>query len=222
MYRCCLKPVVDRIAAAGLLVFLSPLMLVTAIAVRLSLGAPVLFRQPRIGKNEREFTVYKFRTMRDAVRADGTPAPDHERLTKLGALLRKASLDELPQLWNVLRGDMSLIGPRPLLIDYLPYYRERERLRHTVRPGVTGWAQVNGRNSASWDDRLAMDVYYVEHLSLKLDALIVWRTLCKVVSRSDVEFAEQNSDLQKLSYERRERQSQLETAKILPNPAQPR
>lgn len=185
-----------------MLVLLAPVMAIVALAVRVSMGRPILFRQQRIGLGERTFTILKFRTMREAYRPDGTPLLDHERLTKVGAVLRKTSLDELPQLWNVVRGDMALVGPRPLLVEYLPYYTERERLRHTVRPGITGWSQVNGRNQAAWDDRLEGDAYYVEHLSLGLDAKIVCLTIAKVLQGSDTEYAEKNSELQKLSVER--------------------
>ncbi|MCE5268414.1 MAG: sugar transferase, partial [Planctomycetaceae bacterium] len=142
---------------------------------------PVLFRQWRPGLGERPFLLYKFRTMNDACGPDGRPLPDAARLTALGRFIRRTSLDELPQLWNVLRGEMSLVGPRPLRMDYLPYFTRLERLRHSVRPGITGWAQVHGRNEASWDDRFANDVWYVEHWSLWLDLRILWLTLRQVV-----------------------------------------
>ncbi|ADI13244.1 sugar transferase [Truepera radiovictrix] len=172
-------------AALGLLV-LGPLMAVIALVIRWRMGAPVLFRQVRPGRFERPFTLLKFRTMHDTRGADGELLPPPQRITPLGVWLRKTSLDELPQLFNVLRGDMSFVGPRPLLASYLPYYRERERLRHRVRPGITGLAQVSGRNRLPWDERLELDARYAETLSLALDARIVLATLVKVLRRSDV------------------------------------
>ena len=173
------------VSLAGLIV-LAPLMAVIALTVRLTMGSPVIFRQQRPGIHERPFTILKFRSMRDVIRSSGGPPPDDERLTRIGAFLRTTSLDELPELWNVLKGDMSLVGPRPLLVRYTPYFTPRERLRMEVRPGITGWAQVNGRNLSSWDDRLENDVWYVEHWSLRLDARILALTLRQVVSRSGV------------------------------------
>lgn len=161
-------------------------MAAVAVAIRLSMGRPVLFRQIRPGLGERPFTLLKFRTMIDALDTDGRPLPDTARLTGLGRFLRRSSLDELPQLWNVLRGEMSLIGPRPLLPRYLPWFTQEERLRFTVRPGITGWAQVNGRNTSSWDERLAMDVWYVRHQSLSLDARILARTLANSIRGTGV------------------------------------
>jgi lipopolysaccharide/colanic/teichoic acid biosynthesis glycosyltransferase len=176
-------------SAVALFVFAVP-MLALAVLVRWSMGSPVLFRQRRVGKGERIFSVFKFRTMRNANGADGRPLPDAERLTSVGRFLRKTSLDELPQLLNVLRGDMSLVGPRPLLIEYLDVYTPRERRRHDVLPGITGLAQVNGRNRASWDDRLEMDVQYVERQGPLLDLQILGKTVAKVLARSDTEFAD--------------------------------
>ncbi len=176
-------------AAVALLVFALP-MLALAALVRWSMGSPVLFRQRRVGKDERIFSVFKFRTMRNANGSDGRPLPDAERLTSIGRFLRKTSLDELPQLLNVLRGDMSLVGPRPLLVEYLEVYTPRERRRHDVLPGITGLAQVNGRNRANWDDRLEMDVQYVERQGPLLDLQILGKTVTKVLARSDTEFAD--------------------------------
>ena len=174
----------DLLAAAGLLAALSPLMLAVALLLRIAIGSPVLFRQQRPGMDGVPFMLYKFRTMR----ADGPDAPltDAERLTLLGAALRRASLDELPQLYNVLRGEMSLVGPRPLLMEYLPLYSPRQARRHEVRPGITGWAQVNGRNATSWPERFELDVWYVEHRSFALDLKILWLTLARVFSGSGV------------------------------------
>jgi lipopolysaccharide/colanic/teichoic acid biosynthesis glycosyltransferase len=165
------KRPLDAAASALLLVTFSPLLLLVALGVWIELGRPILFRQHRPGLGERPFAMLKFRTMREGDKPDGA------RLGRFGRWLRRTSLDELPQLWNVLRGEMSLVGPRPLLERYLPYYTARERLRHRVRPGLTGWAQVHGRNEVGWRERLELDVWYVEHASLGLDLRILWRTL---------------------------------------------
>jgi len=172
--------------AATALVLAAPVLLLVAIAVRVNLGGPVLFRQQRPGLHGRPFTMVKFRTMRDALGRDGRPLPDADRLTPFGTLLRSTSLDELPELWNVVRGDMSLVGPRPLLMEYLDRYTPEQARRHEVRPGVTGWAQVNGRNAVSWEERFRLDVWYVEHRSLRLDLRILLRTLALVLRRTGV------------------------------------
>lgn len=176
----------DVTVAAIALLLLAPLIVLLALLVRVLLGSPVLFRQVRPGWHEQPFTLLKFRTMRDAVDAHGNPLPDAERMTSFGKFLRSTSLDELPSLWNVLRGDMSLVGPRPLLMEYLQHYDARQRKRHDVRPGVTGWAQVNGRNNISWERKFELDVWYVEHRSLALDLKILAMTLMKVVARSGI------------------------------------
>lgn len=163
------------------LVVLSPVFALVALAVRASLGSPVIFRQQRPGKHERPFTLYKFRTMRDARDAQGALLPDARRLTRLGAFLRATSLDELPELINVLRGDMSLVGPRPLLMEYLPLYSPEQRRRHDVYPGVTGWAQVNGRNALTWREKFALDIEYVDRVSFGLDLRILLLTIASVV-----------------------------------------
>lgn len=168
------------------IVLLSPLMLVIALLVRINLGSPVIFKQQRPGLNEKTFTLYKFRTMTDERDQDGQLLPDTQRLTRFGQLLRSTSLDELPELFNVLLGEMSLVGPRPLVARYLPYYTDSERRRHSVRPGVTGLAQVNGRNSVNWEQRFQYDLWYVENLSLSLDLVIVVKTVGKVIRRSDI------------------------------------
>lgn len=175
------KPVLDIGLAVPALVILSPVFAIVAIAVRANLGSPVIFRQQRPGKHGRPFTLYKFRTMRDARDAQGALLPDARRLTRLGALLRATSLDELPELINVLRGEMSLVGPRPLLMEYLPLYSPEQRRRHDVRPGVTGWAQVNGRNALTWREKFALDVEYVDRVSLALDLRILLLTIVSVV-----------------------------------------
>ena len=181
-----IKRCIDIAIAAAVLLLAAPLLLLVAVAVRVNLGSPVLFRQRRPGLHGRPFTMVKFRTMRDAIGRDGRPLPDAERLTPFGKLLRSTSLDELPELWNVLRGEMSLVGPRPLLMEYLDRYTPEQARRHEVRPGVTGWAQVNGRNALSWEERFRLDVWYVEHRSLRLDLKILTRTLSMVLRRTGV------------------------------------
>ena len=181
-----IKRTLDVAVAVAALLLAAPLLLVVAIAVRLNLGSPVLFRQQRPGLRGRPFTMVKFRTMRDAIGHDGHPLPDADRLTPFGRLLRSTSLDEMPELWNVLRGDMSMVGPRPLLMEYLDRYTPEQARRHEVRPGVTGWAQVHGRNALSWEERFRLDVWYVEHRSLRLDLHILVRTFTIVVRRTGV------------------------------------
>lgn len=180
------KRPIDLLAATVLLIVLSPLVVLVAIVVRTAIGSPIIFRQQRPGRFGRPFTLYKFRTMRDARDASGRPLPDAVRLTPIGRFLRATSLDELPELVNVIRGDMSLVGPRPLLVEYLPLYSAEQRRRHDVRPGITGWAQVNGRNALSWRDRFALDVFYVDHLSFRLDLRILLLTLVRVVRREGI------------------------------------
>lgn len=175
-------------AAIGLMVF-SPILIVVSLMIRREMGTPVLFRQTRPGRHGKPFQMIKFRTMLDAIDADGLPLPDAERLTKLGRFLRSSSLDELPELWNVLKGEMSLVGPRPLLMEYLPLYSPEQARRHAVRPGVTGWAQVNGRNAISWYEKFALDVWYVDNRSLWLDLKIIWLTIRKVIKRDGISAA---------------------------------
>ncbi|MBD2387486.1 sugar transferase [Cylindrospermum sp. FACHB-282] len=182
-----IKSVLDRVVAAIALIMFSPLVIGVAIAIYLNIGRPVIFAQQRPGKDCQLFTCYKFRTMTDERDNNGNLLPDAERLTNLGTFLRKTSLDELPQLWSVLKGDMSFVGPRPLLVQYLPYYSEREGLRHSVLPGITGLAQINGRNRLQWEARLELDVQYVENQSLALDIYILFMTVWKVIARSDID-----------------------------------
>jgi lipopolysaccharide/colanic/teichoic acid biosynthesis glycosyltransferase len=181
-----MKRLIDIVAAGLALLLLAPLFALVAAAVRVKLGSPVLFRQVRPGLGGRPFTILKFRTMRDAVDGSGRALPDSERLTAFGAWLRASSLDELPELWNVLRGDMSLVGPRPLLMHYLPLYTAEQARRHEVRPGLTGWAQVNGRNAISWDQKFALDIWYVDHRSLLLDFKILAATVASVLRRHGI------------------------------------
>lgn len=181
-----MKRAIDILLSSLLLLILMPVMLLVAWLVKRRLGAPVLFSQPRAGRGGAVFRLLKFRSMTDAVDAGGNPLPDHLRLPAFGQRMRATSLDELPSLWNVLRGDMSLVGPRPLLVDYLPLYSPAQARRHEVRPGVTGWAQVNGRNALAWERKFELDVWYVDHQSLRLDCRILWQTVAKVFARDGI------------------------------------
>lgn len=185
MYKRFIKRGLDFILSLAGIIVLSPVFLVLALLVRCKLGSPVLFRQERPGKDEKIFTLCKFRTMTDKKDAAGKLLPDSQRLTKFGKFLRAASLDELPELFNILKGDMSIIGPRPLLVSYLPYYTEEEKLRHKVRPGLTGLAQVSGRNFIDWDKRMEKDVEYVKNLSFFMDIKVLWMTVMTVLGHSD-------------------------------------
>jgi lipopolysaccharide/colanic/teichoic acid biosynthesis glycosyltransferase len=180
------KLLFDIVVAAFLAVILMPLLLIIAVLIWGVLGRPVLFKQQRPGLNGESFTLYKFRTMRDEKTPEGVVLPDSDRLTRLGRILRATSLDELPELFNVLLGDMSLVGPRPLLLEYLPLYSPEQLRRHEVRPGITGWAQVNGRNAVSWDERFKMDLWYVDNRSFSLDLKILWMTAVKVLKREGI------------------------------------
>lgn len=181
-----MKRLLDFVCAAAGLMALAPVLAIVAVLVRRRMGVPILFSQLRPGLNGAPFRMYKFRTMRGAVDAAGNPLPDGERLTQLGRLLRSTSLDELPELWNVITGDMSLVGPRPLLMEYLPLYSPDQARRHEVRPGLTGWAQVNGRNALSWEEKFALDVWYVDNRSFWLDLKILWLTIHKVFARHGI------------------------------------
>ncbi|WP_022768119.1 sugar transferase [Butyrivibrio sp. NC2007] len=185
IYSVFIKRLLDILISAIILVLFSWLYIILAILVRVKLGSPVLFKQPRPGKDEKIFNMYKFRTMTDARDENGKLLPDKDRLTKFGKLLRKTSLDELPELFCILKGDMSFIGPRPLLVEYLPYYTEREKLRHTVRPGLTGLAQASGRNTVDWDTRFELDATYVENLSFLMDLKVIAMTFKTVFGHSD-------------------------------------
>jgi sugar transferase EpsL len=180
------KKLVDSLGAVLGLVISSPIMIVIAIVIRLSMGSPVLFRQRRPGHREKPFSVLKFRTMREELGSDGNPLPDEERLTRAGSFIRKTSLDELPQFFNVLKGEMSFVGPRPLLMQYLDRYTPEQRRRHEAKPGITGWAQVNGRNVISWEEKFALDVWYVDNRSLWLDFKILLMTVVKVLRREGI------------------------------------
>jgi lipopolysaccharide/colanic/teichoic acid biosynthesis glycosyltransferase len=181
-----LKRIFDVIASFCGLIFLGPIILIVSWKISRKLGSPVLFRQVRPGKGGKPFEMVKFRTMLDAVDSQGIPLPDEQRMTPFGSFLRSSSLDELPELWNVLKGDMSLVGPRPLLMEYLPLYSEEQYRRHEARPGVTGWAQINGRNAISWEDKFKLDVWYVDNRSLWLDIKIVFLTIKKVAIRDGI------------------------------------
>ena len=176
----------DFILSLIAIIILSPFILVIAILVRIKLGKPIIFKQERPGKNEEIFTLYKFRTMTDEKDKEGNLLPDEVRLTKFGKFLRSTSLDELPELINILKGDMSIVGPRPLLIKYLPYYTEEERHRHDVRPGLTGLAQTHGRNTSKWDERFRLDLQYIEDIKFTKDVKIIFETIKKVLKKEDI------------------------------------
>lgn len=188
-YERYIKRLLDIVLSGLALVILSPVLLVTAVLVRVKLGSPVIFKQPRPGKDEKIFNLYKFRTMTDARDADGNLLPDEDRLTAFGKWLRSTSLDELPELICILKGDMSIVGPRPLLVKYLPLYNEEQRQRHNVRPGLTGWAQVNGRNAISWEEKFRYDVWYVQNVGIWTDLKIVFLTVLKVFHREGISSA---------------------------------
>lgn len=181
-----LKRLLDIVIASIALVILSPLYIFVAYKVKKNLGSPVLFRQVRPGLNGIPFEMIKFRTMKDAVDIQGNPLPDHERLTPFGKMLRSTSLDEMPELWNVIKGEMSIVGPRPLLMEYLPLYNTEQAKRHNVRPGMTGHAQVNGRNAIGWDEKFKLDTWYVENQSVWLDFKIMLKTVKKVIAKDDI------------------------------------
>ena len=181
-----IKRLLDIVIASIALILLSPVYFIVARKVKNNLGSPVLFRQVRPGLHGKPFEMIKFRTMKDAVDANGNPLPDSERLTPFGKMLRSTSLDEMPELWNVIKGDMSIVGPRPLLVEYLPLYNEEQAKRHDVRPGITGYAQVNGRNAISWEKKFELDTWYVENQSLWLDFKIMLKTVKKVLAKDDI------------------------------------
>lgn len=212
MYRRFFKRLLDILLSLCILVLLSPVYVILIVLVRIKLGSPVFFRQERPGLNGEIFTLYKFRTMTDARDKDGKLLPDKDRLTSFGKFLRSSSLDELPEFFNILKGDMSFIGPRPLLVSYLPYYTERESLRHTVRPGLTGLAQVSGRNFIDWDRRLAKDVEYVEGLSFLMDLKVLFLSVKVVLCRSDVaeDTNQSEGNFSQIRKERLERTGKLE------------
>ncbi len=181
-----MKRLFDLISSFIGLLFLLPVIVLIVLLVRLKIGSPIFFKQARPGLNGEIFNMYKFRTMTNESDKNGVVKPDSVRLTKFGKFLRSTSLDELPGLWNVLKGDMSLVGPRPLLVEYLPLYSEKQSRRHEVKPGITGWAQVNGRNAISWEKKFDLDVWYVDNKSLLLDVKIIWMTIGKVFSRAGI------------------------------------
>ena len=181
-----LKRTLDITVSFSALIVSAPVILGTAIVINKKIGKPIFFKQTRPGKDEKPFEILKFRTMTDERDLNGELLPDKDRMTKTGDFIRKTSIDELPQLINVLKGDLSLVGPRPLLMDYLPLYTEEQRKRHLVKPGITGWAQVNGRNTISWEEKFKLDVWYVENQSLKLDMFILYKTIMNVIKRKDI------------------------------------
>ena len=185
-YEKYIKRLLDFTLSFLALIILSPVLLVTALLVRIKLGSPIIFHQERPGKSEKIFRLYKFRSMTDECDENGDLLPDDQRLTRFGQILRSTSLDELPELWNILRGDMSIVGPRPLLVKYLPLYNEEQRHRHDVRPGLTGWAQANGRNAISWEEKFKLDVWYVQHISFWVDVKVIFMTVKKVFCRDGI------------------------------------
>lgn len=192
MYAKYIKRMLDFILSLIALIVLSPLMLIIGLLVRIKLGKPIIFKQKRPGKNEKIFTLYKFRTMTDEKDQNGNLLPDAKRLTKFGKTLRSTSLDELPELWNILKGEMAIVGPRPLLIEYLPYYTEEERHRHDVRPGLTGLAQINGRNTTEWSKRFKIDEDYINNITLNEDIYIIFYTIKKVIKKDNILVGEEH------------------------------
>lgn len=180
------KRLLDILLSASVLLGFGWVYLLLMLIVRIKMGSPVFYGSQRVGKDEKPYKNYKFRSMTNETDENGVLLPAPQRLTKFGRLLRSTSLDEIPAIWNILKGDLSFVGPRPMPVKYLPYFREEERLRHTVRPGLTGWAQVNGRNAVSWDDKFRMDVEYVENMSLWMDLKVIYMTVIKVIKRSDI------------------------------------
>jgi undecaprenyl phosphate N,N'-diacetylbacillosamine 1-phosphate transferase len=193
MYIKAFKPLFDFIISLLVLIILSPVILILSLLIYLKLGKPILFSQERPGKNEKLFRLYKFRTMSDTRDSNGDLLPDVNRLTEFSSFIRKTSLDELPQLFNVLKGDISLVGPRPLLAEYLPLYDQDQKKRHLVKPGITGWAQINGRNSITWNDKFEFDIYYVYNISFFLDLKIVFKTLFRVIRGSGINSPDGNT-----------------------------
>lgn len=186
MYRRCFKRIIDIIISFFLIILLLPIMIIITILIRIKLGRPIIFKQERPGKDERIFTIYKFRTMTNEHSKNGELLSDNIRFTNFGRFLRNTSLDELPELWNIFTGDMSLVGPRPLLIQYLPIYTEQQKRRHLVRPGLTGWAQVNGRNAISWEEKFKYDIEYIDILSFWIDIKIFWMSIFKVLKHEGI------------------------------------
>ena len=191
MYAKYIKRILELILSLMALIVLMPLMIIIGILVRINLGSPIIFKQKRPGKNEKIFTLYKFRTMTDKRDIDGNLLPDEYRLTKFGKFLRSTSLDELPELINIIKGDMAIVGPRPLLVEYLPYYTEEEKHRHDVRPGLTGLAQVNGRNEISWEEKLKYDTEYIKEISFYSDLKIIFKTIKKTIKRKDIKMGKE-------------------------------
>ncbi|EMP3375978.1 TPA: sugar transferase [Enterococcus faecium] len=187
------KRILDILLSGIALIVLSPIILIVGFLVRIKLGSPIIFKQERPGKSEKIFSMYKFRTMTDERDHNGEYLPDEIRLTKFGKMLRATSLDELPELWNILKGDMSIVGPRPLLVEYLPLYSEKQRKRHNVRPGLTGLAQVNGRNAISWEEKFDLDVYYVDKISFFNDLIIIIQTCKKVIKKENINTINNNT-----------------------------
>ncbi|MCR5187274.1 MAG: sugar transferase [Clostridia bacterium] len=204
MYKKYFKRLFDIVFSLIAIIILMPVYLIISILVLISLGRPILFKQPRPGKNEKIFNIYKFRTMSNEKDENGNLLSDTQRITKIGYFLRKSSLDELPEMFCILSGKMSFVGPRPLIVKYLPYYTEEEHHRHDIRPGLTGWAQINGRNNINWDDRLALDLEYVNNMSLLFDIKILLLTIGKVLKASDISLRGTNNTIDFDEYRRKQ------------------
>lgn len=198
MYKKYIKRIIDIILSLLALIILSPLIIIIGISVRIKIGKPIIFKQKRPGKNEKIFILYKFRTMTEEKDEYGNLLPDEKRLTKFGKFLRSTSLDELPELFNILKGDMSIVGPRPLLVEYLPLYNEKQKHRHDVRPGLTGLAQINGRNSITWNKKFKEDIEYVNNITFMLDAKIVFKTVAKVIKKEGIN-QDENTTMKKFA-----------------------
>ncbi len=198
MYKKYIKRIIDIILSLLALIILSPLIIIIGISVRIKIGKPIIFKQKRPGKNEKIFILYKFRTMTEEKDEYGNLLPDEKRLTKFGKFLRSTSLDELPELFNILKGDMSIVGPRPLLVEYLPLYNEKQKHRHDVRPGLTGLAQINGRNSITWNKKFKEDIEYVNNITFMLDAKIVFKTVAKVIKKEGIN-QDENTTMKKFT-----------------------
>lgn len=212
-YEQFIKRGLDVFLATGALIVLSPVLLITAIMVRVKLGSPVIFTQDRPGKDEKIFKLYKFRSMTNAKDENGNLLPDEKRLTRYGKFLRSTSIDELPELINIIKGNMSIVGPRPLLVEYLPYYTEQERHRHDVRPGLTGLSQINGRNALNWDDRFRLDLQYIKSMSLKNDIKIFFHTVYNVIKRNDILVGE-SKVMNNLNVERSPNNNAIEKTRV--------
>ena len=217
MYKKYIKRLLDIILSLIGIIITFPIFIIIGLLVIIFLGRPAIFRQKRPGKDEKIFTMYKFRTMTNKKDKDGNLLPDEQRLTKFGKFLRKTSLDEIPEFFNILKGDMSFIGPRPLVVEYLPYYNNKEKHRHDIRPGLTGLAQVNGRNNLKWEERFEFDLYYIKHLTFKMDFKIILLTIIKVLKKSDIVTRGEGNNCDFSEYRRKQNESNRKKSNIKSN-----